>query len=134
MGKIKFSDLTIVMRNEFDGRLCGRGHYVSRHLCWFPNCKEVHGKEVWCSDDRVRIGGTTICSYGESEIVLGTNNVEDRKLRNILPMLDGARIVSSDVYGDYKDDPYGNKVRCGSISYQKWDISGIYPKEDIKKS
>lgn len=127
MTRIKFSDLTIVKRNEFDGRLNGRGRYVSKWLYWFPNCKEVHGKEVWCSDDRVRVGGIMLCSYGENEIVLSTNNVNEMKLRSILPMLDGAKMVSSKLYDDYKDDPYGNMIRCGSISYQKWDISGIYP-------
>lgn len=121
---ITSKDLTIVAREEFDGRLCGIGRYTVELVYYFPNNKELHGKTI-PSTQVPNSGGTFICNKGEKEIWLSTNNVCDRKLRSLLPTIKGAKLISSDVVADYKDDPNGNRIWCGAISCQKWDVSGI---------
>lgn len=122
---ITSKDLTIVIRQEFDGRLCGKGRYTIEQVYYFPNNKELHGKTISYSQS-LNSGGIFICNKGEKEIYLTTNNVCDRKLRHLLPEIDGTKLIHFEVVGDYKDDPNGRRVCCGVINYQKWDVSGIF--------
>ena len=62
---------------------------------------------------------------GEKNIYIGTNNVSDMRLRQIMPMVEGAELVKSNECLDYKDDPYGRLIPCGTINVQTWDISKV---------
>lgn len=41
-------------------------------------------------------------------------------------MLQGAKRVFHKVYDDYDTDPYGNKVKRGTISYDIWDLRSLF--------
>lgn len=122
---IKFKDLTIVVCKGYDGRLCGRGSYTVEKLYYFPNNPELHGKTIPYSNE-IYTSGTFICNNGDKEIFLTTNNISERKLRGLLPHIEGAKLIGKEEVYDYKDDPSGRRVKCGFISEQKWDISCIY--------
>lgn len=62
---------------------------------------------------------------GEKNMYIGTNNVSDMRLRKIMPMVEGAKLVKSNECKDYKDDPYGRLIHCGTINVQIWDISNV---------
>lgn len=62
---------------------------------------------------------------GEKNVYISTNNVSDMRLRQIMPMVEGAKLVKSSEYKDYKDDPYGRLIPCGTINVQTWDISKV---------
>ena len=62
---------------------------------------------------------------GEKNVYISTNNVSDMRLRQIMPMVEGAVLVKSDECQDYKDDPYGRLIPCGTINVQTWDISKV---------
>ena len=64
---------------------------------------------------------------GEKNVYISTNNVSDIRLRQIMPMVEGAKLVKSGECKDYKDDPYGRLVPCGTINVQTWDISKVIP-------
>ena len=66
-----------------------------------------------------------IGEVGDTKLYIGTNNVEDVRLRQILRMVEGAKLVSSNMRQDYKDDPYGRLVPCGMVNVQTWDISKV---------
>ena len=68
----------------------------------------------------------TICYVGDKEITLDTNNASDKVIRRVLPKIKGAKLMSRKDKTDYKDDPNGNLVACGSINCQTWDISEMY--------
>ena len=62
---------------------------------------------------------------GDKNLYIGTNNVNDVRLRKILRMVEGAKLIKSYMRQDYKDDPYGRLVPCGMINVQIWDISNV---------
>ena len=62
---------------------------------------------------------------GDKNMYIGTNNVSDMRLRQIMPMVEGAELVNSNECLDYKDDPYGRLIPCGTINVQTWDISKV---------
>ena len=62
---------------------------------------------------------------GEKNVYISTNNVSDMRLRQIMPMVEGAELVKSSECQDYKDDPYGRLIPCGTINVQIWDISKV---------
>lgn len=124
---ITSKDLTIVVSQEFDGRLCGIGRYTVERVYYFPNNKDLHGKTVTYSQVH-NLSGIFICNKDEKEIYLTTNNVCERKLRDLLPKIEGAELVHWEVVADYKDDPNGGRVLCGAINYQKWDVNKIFQK------
>ena len=62
---------------------------------------------------------------GEKNMYIGTNNVSDMRLRQIMPMVEGAELVNINECLDYKDDPYGRLIPCGTINVQTWDISKV---------
>ena len=62
---------------------------------------------------------------GEKNMYIGTNNVSDMRLRQIMPMVEGAELVNSNECLDYKDDQYGRLIHCGTINVQTWDISKV---------
>ena len=39
--------------------------------------------------------------------------------------VEGAELVNSNECLDYKDDPYGRLIPCGTINVQTWDISKV---------
>lgn len=99
---------------------------VTKFVFYYPAKKELHGKTIKKAFlDGGIDGGINIGVVGDKEVYIGTNNVEDRKLRNILPRIKNARMVKCNVYDDYVDDPYGRLVPRGKISAQTWDISRI---------
>ena len=62
---------------------------------------------------------------GEKNMYIGTNNVSDMRLLQIMPMVEGAELVNSNECLDYKDDTYGRLIPCGTINVQTWDISKV---------
>lgn len=74
--------------------------------------------------------GLLICYEGENTIELSTNNIDEVGLRKLLPMTDFAKLIKSEDKADYKDDPNGRMVRCGSVSFQKWDVSKLWNNKD----
>ena len=99
---------------------------VTRYVFYYPQKEELHGKTIYtsCLFGGIR-GGIMIGEVGDTKLYIGTNNVEDVRLRQILPMVDGAKLVSSNMRQDYKDDPYGRLVPCGMVNVQTWDISNV---------
>lgn len=71
-----------------------------------------------------------ICYDGEDIIELSTNNINEVGLRKLLPMTDFAKLIKSEDKADYKDDPNGRTIRCGSVSFQKWDVSKLWNNKD----
>lgn len=74
--------------------------------------------------------GLFICYEGENTIELSTNNMNEVGLRKLLPMTDFAKLIKSEDKADYKDDPNGRMVRCGSVTIQKWDVSSLWNNKD----
>lgn len=70
--------------------------------------------------------GLKICEPTYPVLVLSTNNPNERYLRQFLPTLQGANRVFHKEYTDYDTDPYGNKVKCGTISYDIWDLRSLF--------
>ena len=130
MAKITKKDLTIVELVSFKNSIfvgVEPTKYVTRYIFYYPTKKELHGKTITksslfgcCTD-----GGIMIGVVGDKKLYIGTNNVEDVRLRQILPMVEGAELVSSNMRQDYKDDPYGRLVPCGMVNVQTWDISKV---------
>ena len=129
MAKITKKDLTIVELVSFKHSIfvgVQPTRNVTRYIFYYPTKKELHGKTISksCLFEDIR-GGIMIGEVGDTKLYIGTNNVEDVRLRQILPMVDGAKLVSSNMRQDYKDDPYGRLVPCGTINVQTWDISKV---------
>ena len=99
---------------------------VTRYIFYYPTKKELHGKTrtrsslFGCVD-----GGIMIGVVGEKNIYIGTNNVSDMRLRQLMPMVEGAELVNSNDCLDYKDDPYGRLIPCGTFNVQTRDISKV---------
>ena len=129
MAKITKKDLTIVELVSFKNSIfvgVEPTKYVTRYIFYYPTKKELHGKTISksCLFGDIR-GGIMIGEVGDKKLYIGTNNVEDVRLRQILPMVEGAELVSSNMRQDYKDDPYGRLVPCGMVNVQTWDISKV---------
>ena len=129
MAKITKKDLTIVELVSFKHSIfvgVQPTRNVTRYIFYYPTKKELHGKTITrsslfgCID-----GGIMIGVVGEKNVYIGTNNVSDMRLRQIMPMVEGAELVKSNEYQDYKDDPYGRLITCGTINVQTWDISKV---------
>ena len=129
MAKITKKDLTIVELVSFKHSIfvgVQPTRNVTRYIFYYPTKKELHGKTIkmsslfGCVD-----GGIMIGVVGEKNIYIGTNNVSDMRLRQIMPMVEGAELVNSNECIDYKDDPYGRLIPCGTINVQTWDISKV---------
>lgn len=129
MKKITKKDLTIVEVTSFKHSIfVGEKptKEVTRYVFYYPQKEELHGKTIStsCLFGGIR-GGIMIGEVGDTKLYIVTNNVEDVRLRQILPMVDGAKLVSSNMRQDYKDDPYGRLVPCGMVNVQTWDISKV---------
>lgn len=74
--------------------------------------------------------GLLICYEGANIIELSTNNLNEVGLRKLLPMTVFAKLIKSEEKSDYKDNPNGKMVRCGSVSLQKWDVSKLWDNKD----
>ena len=129
MAKITKKDLTIVELVSFKHSIfvgVQPTRNVTRYIFYYPTKKELHGKTITrsslfgCVD-----GGIMIGVVGEKNIYIGTNNVSDVRLRQILPMIEGAELVRNYEHQNYKDDPYGRLIPCGTINVQTWDISKV---------
>ena len=129
MRKITKKDLTIVEVTSFKHSIfVGEKptKEVTRYVFYYPQKEELHGKTITrsslfgCID-----GGIMIGVVGEKNMYIGTNNVSDMRLRQIMPMVEGAELVKSNECQDYKDDPYGRLIPCGTINVQIWDISKV---------
>lgn len=130
MVKITKKDLTIVELVSFKHSISvgwvEPTKYVTRYIFYYPTKKELHGKTITksslfgCFD-----GGIMIGVVGDKKLYIGTNNVSDVRLRQILPMVEGAELVRNYEHQNYKDDPYGRLVPCGTINVQTWDISKV---------
>ena len=129
MAKITKKDLTIVELVSFKHSIfvgVQPTRNVTRYIFYYPTKKELHGKTISksCLFGDIR-GGIMIGEVGDTKLYIGTNNVEDVRLRQILRMVEGAKLVSSNMRQDYKDDPYGRLVPCGMVNVQTWDISKV---------
>ena len=129
MEKITKKDLTIVELVSFKHSIfvgVEPTRNVTRYIFYYPTKKELHGKTITksslfgCAD-----GGIMIGVVGDKNLYIGTNNVSDVRLRQILPMVEGAELVRNYEHQNYKDDPYGRLVPCGTINVQTWDISKV---------
>ena len=110
MRKLTKKDLTIVEITSFKHSIfVGEKptKEITRYVFYYPQKEELHGKTI------------------SKSCLFGGINVEDVRLRQILPMVDGAELVSSNMRQDYKDDPYGRLVPCGMVNVQTWDISKV---------
>ena len=129
MAKITKKDLTIVELVSFKHSIFvgfKPSRNVTRYIFYYPTKKELHGKTITMSSLFGCIdGGIMIGVVGEKNMYIGTNNVSDMRLRQIMPMVDGAELVNSNECLDYKDDPYGRLIPCGTINVQTWDISKV---------
>ena len=129
MEKITKKDLTIVELVSFKHSIfvgVQPTRNVTRYIFYYPTKKELHGKTITMSSLFGCIdGGIMIGVVGEKNMYIGTNNVSDMRLRQIMPMVDGAELVNSNECLDYKDDPYGRLIPCGTINVQTWDISKV---------
>lgn len=129
MAKITKKDLTIVELVSFKHSIfvgVQPARNVTRYIFYYPTKKELHGRTItksclFGSTD----GGIMIGVVGDKNMYIGTNNVSDMRLRQIMPMVEGAKLVKSSECQDYKDDPYGRLVNCGTINVQTWDISNV---------
>lgn len=129
MKKITKKDLTIVEVTSYKHSIYVGEQptkSVTRYVFYYPTNKELHGKTIsesglfGCID-----GGIMIGLVGDKNLYIGTNNVDDVRLRKILRMVEGAKLIKSDMRQDYKDDPYGRLVPCGMINVETWDISNV---------
>ena len=129
MAKITKKDLTIVELVSFKHSIfvgVQPTRNVTRYIFYYPTKKELHGKTITMSSLLGCIdGGIMIGVVGEKNMYIGTNNVSDMRLRQIMPMVEGAELVNSNECLDYKDDPYGRLIPCGTINVQTWDISKV---------
>ena len=129
MAKITKKDLTIVELVSFKHSIfvgVQPTRNVTRYIFYYPTKKELHGKTITMSSLFGCIdGGIMIGVVGEKNMYIGTNNVSGMRVRQILPMVDGAELVNSNECLDYKDDPYGRLIPCGTINVQTWDISKV---------
>lgn len=129
MEKITKKDLTIVELVSFKHSIfvgVQPTRNVTRYIFYYPTKKELHGKTITMSSLFGCIdGGIMIGVVGEKNVYISTNNVSDMRLRQIMPMVDGAELVKSSECQDYKDDPYGRLIPCGMINVQIWDISKV---------
>ena len=129
MEKITKKDLTIVELVSFKHSIfvgVQPTRNVTRYIFYYPTKKELHGKTITMSSLFGCIdGGIMIGVVGEKNMYIGTNNVSDMRLRQIMPMVEGAELVNSNECLDYKDDPYGRLIPCGTINVQTWDISKV---------
>ena len=129
MAKITKKDLTIVELVSFKHSIfvgVQPTRNVTRYIFYYPTKKELHGKTITMSSLFGCIdGGIMIGVVGEKNMYIGTNNVSDMRLRQIMPMVEGAELVNSNECLDYKDDPYGRLIHCGTINVQTWDISKV---------
>lgn len=129
MAKITKKDLTIVELVSFKHSIfvgVQPTRNVTRYIFYYPTKKELHGKTITMSSLLGCIdGGIMIGVVGEKNVYISTNNVSDMRLRQIMPMVEGAKLVKSSECQDYKDDPYGRLIPCGTINVQTWDISKV---------
>ena len=129
MAKITKKDLTIVELVSFKHSIfvgVQPTRNVTRYIFYYPTKKELHGKTITMSSLFGCIdGGIMIGVVGEKNMYIGTNNVSDMRLRQIMPMVEGSELVNSNECLDYKDDPYGRLIPCGTINVQTWDISKV---------
>ena len=129
MAKITKKDLTIVELVSFKHSIfvgVQPTRNVTRYIFYYPTKKELHGKTITMSSLLGCIdGGIMIGVVGEKNMYISTNNVSDMRLRQIMPMVEGAELVKSGECQDYKDDPYGRLIPCGTINVQTWDISKV---------
>lgn len=129
MAKITKKDLTIVELVSFKHSIfvgVQPTRNVTRYIFYYPTKKELHGKTITRSSLFGGIdGGIMIGVVGDKNMYIGTNNVSDMRLRQIMPMVEGAELVKSNECRDCKDDPYGRLVPCGTINVQTWDISNV---------
>ena len=129
MAKITKKDLTIVELVSFKHSIfvgVQPTRNVTRYIFYYPTKKELHGKTITMSSLFGCIdGGIMIGVVGEKNMYIGTDNVSDMRLRQIMPMVEGAELVNSNECLDYKDDPYGRLIPCGTINVQTWDISKV---------
>ena len=130
MAKITKKDLTIVELVSFKHSISvgwvEPTKYVTRYIFYYPTKKELHGKTITksslfgCAD-----GGIMIGVVGDKKLYIGTNNVSDVRLRQILPMVECAELVRNYEHQNYNYDLYGRLVPCGTINVQTWDISKV---------
>ena len=129
MVKITKKDLTIVELVSFKHSIfvgVQPTRNVTRYIFYYPTKKELHGKTITMSSLFGCIdGGIMIGVVGEKNMYIGTNNVSDMRLLQIMPMVEDAELVNSNECLDYKDDPYGRLIPCGTINVQTWDISKV---------
>ena len=81
----------------------------------------LHVDDGYYLPQRIRVA-----SKENPEVVIDTNNMEDRSLITYLPRLKGAIKLVDEVYPNYDYDPYGRRVQRGTRPYQKWNVSEVF--------
>lgn len=80
----------------------------------------------WCGGSRYEYNSLRLCSPKNPTIVLSTQNENERRLRSILPRVDGAKCLYKKDKTWYKYDNYDRAIPCGSISLEIWDLRDVF--------
>lgn len=91
---------------------------------WLFNDKRYQIDNIYINNKWV--SGLRVCDPKRPVIVLSTNNTNERYLREFLPALKGAKRVFHKVCNNYDEDPYGRKIKCGTYSYEIWDLRSLF--------
>lgn len=91
---------------------------------WLFNDKRYQIDNIYINNKWV--SGLRVCDPKRPVIVLSTNNINEIYLREFLPTLKGAKQVFHKVCGNYDEDPYGRKIKCGTYSYEIWDLRSLF--------
>ena len=75
--------------------------------------------DFWASELR-------LCSLQNPTIVLCTQNQNERDLRRILPLIEGAKCLYKEMQPWYRYDVNDKPIPCGSVSYEIWDLREIF--------
>jgi hypothetical protein len=80
----------------------------------------------WTGGTYYEYNGIRLCSAKNPTIVLTTQNEWERKLRSILPKIEGAKCLYKENKQWYKYDCYERKIPCGSVSEEIWDLRDVF--------
>lgn len=111
------------MATRDDLQIIDGGRWNGTYACLF-NDKRYQIDSIYNGNKWVY--GLRVCDPKRPVIVLSTNNTNERYLREFLPTLKGAKQVFYKVCDNYDEDPYGRKIKCGTYSYEIWDLRSLF--------
>ena len=94
----------------------------------------INSREIRATSERSRESFVLARLEEAKEVSFYTNNVNDIVGRAICRQLQDARMNSSNGNTDYDEDPYGTKVARGSVTSEKWDLTGVFQSLSINKN